>query len=253
MYQSANCRRTLYKRPGHVFVHRPGTAAAAKDQKLGRRTEASEAGQSGRPGDGRRRDSEDLFPLAFSPSPLSPEPKSSKASTCVSRSNPNRIGLPVTRTGQRQRRSAAVSAKAVQISVARRASQRVALAGYGVLFEQHQRHVAPAGGAGHRHADVSAQSHDRGDMLLAQESPGGQIAGQILDNERNGLAGAPGATGRDGSAKYSKPASATACRSKGFPPPQNVIRTRGIMAASCSATARPGNRCPPVPPPLKTI
>ena len=45
---------------------------------------------------------------------------------------------------------------------------------------------------GHRHAGVAAQSDYRGHLFFAQKPPGGQIARQVLDHERDSLAGAAG-------------------------------------------------------------
>ena len=49
-----------------------------------------------------------------------------------------------------------------------------------------------SGRPGHRHAGIAAQSDDRRHVLLAQKSSGGQVARQVLDHERHGLAGAVG-------------------------------------------------------------
>ena len=114
----------LVHRPGHVFVQRSGAAAAAEHQELGNGGERK-AERGRRSGDG-----DVVFPHLFPlPLPLLLSCRIVDIVSRVLRSNPNRIGFPVTRTGQWQRRPAAVSSKAVQISVARRASQRVALPG----------------------------------------------------------------------------------------------------------------------------
>ena len=81
------------------------------------------------------------------------------------------------------------------------------------------------GGAGHRHAGVSAQPDNRRDEFLAEKTPGRQIAWPDFRRRTPRLRRRRGATAATATRNTRSRLVAAACRSKGFPPPQNVIRT----------------------------
>ena len=62
-------------------------------------------------------------------------------------------------------------------------------AGDDVLLEQYERRSATRGGTSHRHAGVSAEADDSVNPFLFQETPRGEVSGQILDDKRNRFAG----------------------------------------------------------------
>ena len=99
-----------------------------------------------------------------------------------------RIGFPVTRTRLWRQSMNCVWEKLVQTSVAEGASQRVARPGTTFCSSKTSGMRSLGGGAAHGHAGITAQTDDRGDVLVFQETFGGEITGEVLHDERDRLA-----------------------------------------------------------------
>ena len=162
------------------------------------------------------------------------------------------MGVPVTCTVQRRGRFAAVSSKATQTASAQRASHRLARPGnvFCSISTSLALPLAAARATGtlaYPPSPTTSETASRRTKRRAARYPA-RFCARKPGKWRSLLDAA-----RHGRARYSNPAAATWRRSKARPPPTNVIRARGIRRASRCATASPGKRCPPVPPPENTM